>query len=309
MSFFRDMANMCTGIKAQTDRINFGNPNYDPLGAEFNCFSNPVLRPTFDPVPQSIFNSNCCMGNSMRNPFAMPVMQPPIMSFLPMNNISLPQMFGIEQQALAAEPTYYGVPNSGLKLDSYGIPDFGNMNVDFGTTDFGIPDAPFFNVEDISSNRGVSRNSKITGKRLKGNISNPLTAGFKITSGFGMRKHPTDHVVKMHNGIDIPAPMGTPIKAVADGRVIVSCYEDDSDGNVVKIRHSDGSISSYSHCSSLNVEPGAFVQKGQLIAKIGSTGKSTGPHLHFAIRNPQGKFVDPSEYLCLKGKSLGSEPS
>lgn len=107
-----------------------------------------------------------------------------------------------------------------------------------------------------------------------------------LTSGFGMRRG------KMHTGIDISAPVGTPIHATAGGRVIYSDNKQRGYGNLVIIQHEHGFYSVYAHNSVNLVHEGDRVRKRQVIAKVGSTGRSSGPHLHFEIRYKK-KPVDP----------------
>lgn len=115
-----------------------------------------------------------------------------------------------------------------------------------------------------------------------------------FTSGYGWRWG------RMHKGIDIAAPIGTPIFAAADGQVISSGWNSGGYGNLVKIKHFDGSISLYAHNSKILVRNGEWVKQGQQIAKMGSTGFSTGPHLHFEI-HPSGKgAVNPVALLPRK---------
>lgn len=112
-----------------------------------------------------------------------------------------------------------------------------------------------------------------------------------FTSGYGPRWG------RMHRGIDIAAPVGTPIVAAAEGEVISAGWNSGGYGNLVKIRHFDGTVTLYAHNSKIHVRRGQFVQQGQHIANMGSTGFSTGPHLHFEI-HPQGqKAVNPIALL------------
>ncbi|UAJ71881.1 peptidoglycan DD-metalloendopeptidase family protein [Synechocystis sp. PCC 7339] len=112
-----------------------------------------------------------------------------------------------------------------------------------------------------------------------------------FTSGFGPRWG------RMHRGIDIAAPIGTPIMAAASGEVVFSGWNSGGFGNLVKIRHGDGSVTYYAHNNRLLVRRGEYVEQGQQIAEMGSTGRSTGPHLHFEIRVGGTNAVNPVALL------------
>jgi murein DD-endopeptidase MepM/ murein hydrolase activator NlpD len=112
-----------------------------------------------------------------------------------------------------------------------------------------------------------------------------------FTSGYGWRWG------RMHRGIDIAGPVGTPIVAAASGVVVRSGWNSGGYGNVVDIRHRDGSMTRYAHNSRLLVREGQQVNQGQSIAQMGSTGYSTGPHLHFEIHLPGNGTVNPIAYL------------
>ena len=117
----------------------------------------------------------------------------------------------------------------------------------------------------------------------------------RISDDYGMRMHPTLGVEKFHNGIDLAAPSGSPILAAYDGDVVGAGYSSTM-GNYLMIDHGDGLITLYMHASKLYVSTGASVSKGQKIAAVGSTGRSTGPHLHFGVRL-NGSYVSPWKYL------------
>ena len=117
----------------------------------------------------------------------------------------------------------------------------------------------------------------------------------RISDNFGMRMHPTLGVEKMHNGIDLAAPGGSPILAAYEGTVVAAAYEG-SMGNYVMISHGNGLYTIYMHCSALYVSKGQDVSAGTKIAAVGSTGRSTGNHLHFGVRL-NGAYVSPWNYL------------
>ncbi|MCT7982278.1 peptidoglycan DD-metalloendopeptidase family protein [Laspinema sp. A4] len=112
-----------------------------------------------------------------------------------------------------------------------------------------------------------------------------------FTSGFGMRWG------RMHKGIDIAGPIGTPIMAAATGIVTFAGWNSGGYGNLVEIEHPDGSLTRYAHNQRILVSAGQAVIQGQLIAEMGSTGNSTGPHLHFELYPPGTDAADPLAYL------------
>jgi len=117
----------------------------------------------------------------------------------------------------------------------------------------------------------------------------------RISSGYGYRMHPIFRVRRMHTGIDVAAPAGTPIRAAAPG-VVVHAGRWGGYGNCVILDHGGGLATLYAHCSELAVAVGQEVSQGQIIGYVGSTGLATGPHLHFEVRR-DGRPVDPSGYL------------
>jgi len=112
-----------------------------------------------------------------------------------------------------------------------------------------------------------------------------------VTSGFGYRVHPIFKIVRFHTGVDISASYGTPIRAAAGGTVVFSGWRR-AYGLTVIIDHGNGIATLYAHCSSLYVSEGQNVESGQVIAAVGSTGLSTGPHLHFEVRR-YGTPINP----------------
>ena len=121
-------------------------------------------------------------------------------------------------------------------------------------------------------------------------------SGYTLTSPFGMRVHPVTGVNKMHNGIDMACAQGTPIYATRAGTVTTASYQAGGAGNYVSINHLDGFSSIYMHMTHYVVSAGQSVSQGQLIGYVGSTGISTGPHLHFGI-SYAGSYVNPLAYL------------
>ncbi len=121
-------------------------------------------------------------------------------------------------------------------------------------------------------------------------------SGYTITSPFGMRKHPILGYAKMHNGIDMACPQGTPIYASRSGTVTTASFQAGGAGYYVSINHGDGFASIYMHMTRYVVHAGQNVSAGQLIGYVGSTGLSTGPHLHFGI-SYAGTYVNPLAYI------------
>ncbi len=119
-----------------------------------------------------------------------------------------------------------------------------------------------------------------------------------FTSPFGNRWHPVSGVWRMHYGVDLAAPTGTPIVATRSGTVTTTSYEEGGAGYYVSINHGDGYASIYMHMTHYIVSPGQYVQAGQTIGYCGSTGASTGPHLHFGI-SYNGSYVNPADYIGL----------
>ena len=138
---------------------------------------------------------------------------------------------------------------------------------------------------------GTHKNSPYVG----GEFTWPCPASRYISSSFGNRLHPTLKVWKFHTGVDIGCAAGKDIVAAASGRVIMSQWYGGY-GNCVMIDHGGGIVTLYGHASKLLVSTGATVKRGQTIALVGSTGRSTGPHLHFEVRK-DGEYIDPMSYF------------
>ncbi len=176
--------------------------------------------------------------------------------------------------------------------------------------------AQFFNAsieEILSINKGLLPDKKLNaGKMIRIPNKNPYfvnntsTKYFtgnvavwpvkgKIASPFGWREHPVYGKKTFHNGLDIENRRGTEVRAVVEGKVIFAEYKGNS-GKLVIIQHKDGYQSIYAHLDEIKTKKGSTVGRGDIIGKVGNTGISTGPHLHFGIRK-NGKFLNPINYL------------
>lgn len=143
--------------------------------------------------------------------------------------------------------------------------------------------------------RNTVRAKELRERLMRLPISHPVPAAKRISSRFGVRIDPIRKIRAMHNGVDMTATHGTPVYAAAGGRVIkagrLNAY-----GRMVEIKHDNGITSRYAHLSRLYVKRGDVVEAQSKIGAIGSTGRSTGPHLHFETRLG-GKAIDPSRFL------------
>lgn len=148
-------------------------------------------------------------------------------------------------------------------------------------------------IQQYQSNNQSSGSSYSSPSRGSGRYIWPASG--PITSPYGMRTHPVTGVYKLHTGIDIGAPNGAPIVAADAGTVITAGWMNGY-GNTVIIDHGGGYSTLYAHMSSMAVSGGAGVNQGQVIGYVGSTGWSTGPHLHFEVRI-NGNYTDPLSYL------------
>ena len=135
----------------------------------------------------------------------------------------------------------------------------------------------------------------------------------EFTSAFGVRSDPFRRAAAMHAGIDLAGPVGTPIHATADGTVVRAGWNSGGYGNLVEIDHGRGIITRYGHLSSMAIRAGSRVTRGQVIGRMGSTGRSTGSHLHYEVRiddrpvNPI-PFMRSTDYLVAM-KRAGNAPS
>jgi hypothetical protein len=124
-----------------------------------------------------------------------------------------------------------------------------------------------------------------------------IPASGRLSSKFGTRVDPvTKKANSFHQGIDIAAPAGTPVYAAENGKVFEAGWKNDSYGNLIMIQHDADLATYYAHLSKVDTSKGKEVKKGDLIGKVGSTGKSTGPHLHFEVRKG-GQALNPEDFV------------
>lgn len=124
-----------------------------------------------------------------------------------------------------------------------------------------------------------------------GRTAPAMPAAGRVSSRFGMRRHPISGQMRQHSGTDIAAPLNSPVQAMADGEVVFVGTAGGY-GNQVRVRHPNGLVTSYSHLNGFDVAVGDAVRAGERIARVGSTGRSTGPHLHYEVRR-DGVAIDP----------------
>lgn len=132
-------------------------------------------------------------------------------------------------------------------------------------------------------------------QRLAATPSIMPTQGWLTSAFSSMREHPILHIARPHEGIDVTAPMGSPIEAPASGVVTEAGWETGY-GNTITLDHGYGVVTKFAHCSKLLVKPGQHVSRGQRIALVGNTGLATGPHLHYEV-HVNGRPVDPLRYV------------
>ncbi|MFB6264610.1 MAG: M23 family metallopeptidase [Bradymonadaceae bacterium] len=157
------------------------------------------------------------------------------------------------------------------------------------------------------SNGGEAGYYNADGKNMKRQFLKSPIGSVRITSGFGQRYHPVLGREKMHRGVDYGAPRGTPVRAVADGEIEFAGPSGAS-GNLVVIDHPKGYETLYAHLSDIadRLDPGDRIDKETVIGEVGSTGRSTGPHLHFGMKR-HGQYVDPTEVESERAPPLTGE--
>ncbi len=157
------------------------------------------------------------------------------------------------------------------------------------------------------NDNGAEGHYDINGKSVKKALMKTPINGARLSSPYGMRKHPIDGYNKMHRGTDFAAPEGTPIMASGDG-VVTKASWCGGGGNCVKIKHNSSYTTVYAHMSKFaaNVRKGKRVKQGQTIGYVGSTGKSTGPHLHYEVIH-NGKRINSQTLKLPSGKVLKNQ--
>lgn len=152
------------------------------------------------------------------------------------------------------------------------------------------------NAETLPLKMPVAKHASVAPMLVKGEFASPLPVEGRLSARFGLRHDPFTGEARFHDGLDIAAPRGTPIASVADGTVVFAGRQRGY-GRTVVIDHGNGLRTRYAHADSLDVQVGARVQKGQIVAAVGSTGRSTGPHLHFEVTK-NGHPVEPSTFFA-----------
>ena len=177
---------------------------------------------------------------------------------------------------------------------------FNTGNIIFADLNLSNQSNAFYYFDD----KGETGHYDINGKSVKKALMKTPINGARLSSPYGMRKHPIDGYNKMHRGTDFAAPEGTPIMASGDG-VVVKASWCGGGGNCVKIRHNSSYSTVYAHMSKFaaNIKKGKRVKQGQTIGYVGSTGKSTGPHLHYEVIH-NGKRINSQTLKLPSGKVL-----
>ena len=153
-------------------------------------------------------------------------------------------------------------------------------------------------VEDLSAPAAppVQAVAKPAGPVTRKVLFEAPVKGYRINSPFGLRKLAIEAKARAHKGVDIAAPTGTSVFATTEGKVLRAGYQAGGYGNFIEVQHPNGMTSLYGHLSRIDVHSGKAVTAGERIGLVGSTGYSTGPHLHFEVRRNGGQ-VDPAKIV------------
>ncbi|WAT17051.1 M23 family metallopeptidase [Aurantiacibacter sp. MUD11] len=204
--------------------------------------------------------------------------------------VKIASIIAIGSMAVASPAVAEEAPESGA-IDTSTVVDAPLMGDDAEFTEL------FASWEDLEDGGRVTAAGDIApAPRVAVSVPSRMPVdGVRLTSGYGMRDHPILRQRRRHNGVDLAAPRGTPVYATADGVVEMAQYWG-SYGNYVQIGHGGELETRYAHLSSYSVRPGDEVEKGDLIGYVGSTGRSTGPHLHYEVRVAD-EPVNPLPYM------------
>lgn len=153
-------------------------------------------------------------------------------------------------------------------------------------------------VEDLSAPAAppVTAVAKPAGPLMRKVVFEAPVKGYRINSAFGLRKLAIEAKARAHKGVDIAAPKGTSVYSTAEGKVVRAGFQAGGYGNFIEVQHPNGMSSVYGHLSRIDVHTGQSVATGERIGLVGSTGYSTGPHLHFEVRRNGGQ-VNPTKVV------------
>lgn len=183
------------------------------------------------------------------------------------------------------QPAAMGGPEDDLAGESFTAPELGSMISQLETR-IDDREQQLHLLDTLISHKRIEDERFVAGR--------PITWGW-LSSHYGYRSDPFTGRRAWHAGVDLAGKEGSDIIAVAAG-VVTYASERHGYGNLVEIDHGDGLVTRYGHCKSINVQVGDIVQKGQVLAQMGSTGRSTGPHVHFEVRR-NGKTENPEPYI------------
>ncbi len=253
-----------TRVKAIFYSLFFGAENLRMGSSDYRAFADCFVR--YETRTRTVDNGD---GTTSEEEYTVVVPLKSLPEIYRNIEITFGRTITYEDQANASEIYYrinYGgsVPTYGEKFDEWvsGLP---------------LSDAPFIGVDGFCSPLGENWPSM-------------------VTSEYGYRKGPFTGQSKGHSGLDMGAPKGTPIRAALDGTVQFVRYKTTGYGYHLAIDHGGGFITIYAHCSKILVTEGQMIKAGDIIAQVGSTGRSTGSHLHFEVR-VNGKNQNPRNYL------------
>lgn len=276
-------------VKSGTDNITTGSIDTSQanvqIASNFQLRSNPTTTSTANPYsPELSSNFTQQLFGEVAEQIGM---------------IDTNQRQKVDQLRIAAADKVAKI-SSILKSNGVKVPQMPSSDVGgpFVPLDHSVP----FEAHLEALESTLNHYDSLSGLARKMPFANPIP-GAKISSNFGYRKDPFNGRSAMHSGMDFKAPTGTPVRATGDG-VVASAGRKGGYGKVVEIRHKNGLITRYAHLSRINVKKGHKVNVGQMIGKVGSTGRSTGPHLHYEVR--QGKTArNPSKYIQVGFKLRG----